>query len=186
VDYISKPFNNQEILARVKTHLGIQKLIREQLHLNQKLQDQNEELVESKNQHRIMIESSAEGVFKLDKEMKITECNSKFFSKLGFQREDLLGKPIGELINSEDPQKAIAEVATKRFGERATKNIRIQFCVNENSSLWEERKYYSMLVDSYGIWNLSNDIVHEKNVEKKHLGTICIVKLLPEKTPPPF
>ena len=181
VDYIEKPYNNNEILSRVKTHLRIQKLIKEKALLNEKLNEQNFELIESQNQYRIFLENSVDGVFKLDAQGRITDCNAKFFEKLGFKREDMYGKPIMEFINSESPEKIEKEITTKRFGDRAAKGLRVQFCVNENAPLWQEKKYYTMLLDAYGIWNLPNNVIHEKGIEKNFRGTMCIAKL-PLKT----
>lgn len=179
VDYITKPFNQEEVLIRVKTQLKIQKLLQEQQRLNKKLQTQNDELIESKNQYNIIVEEVTDGVFCLDTEGKIVRSNYKFFSALGYSEKEILGKPIEELINTESPSEVIPQLATKRFNKRATSNLKIQFCVNEKSPLWKERKYFTMRVDSFGIWNLPNTIVMEKGMNKTFLGTICIVKQSP-------
>lgn len=81
-----------------------------------------------------------------------------------------------DIINSEDPSGIYSKIATRRFGDRATLNLQVQFRVNENSSLWQEQKYFSLLLDSYGIWNLPNNKLYEKGIEKTYLGAICIVK----------
>lgn len=176
VDYISKPLRKEEVLSRVNTHLKIEKLIQEQKSLNKKLEAQNNELIESQNQYRIILEQSSDGVIRLDSEGKILSGNSKFLSYLGFEMNDLIERPVKDIVNSEDPSGIFRKIATRRFGDRATFNLKVQFCVNENSPAWNERKYYSLLLDSYGIWNLPNDKIYEKGTEKTFLGTICIVK----------
>jgi DNA-binding response OmpR family regulator len=50
VDYIAKPFHREEVLSWVQTHLKIEQLIQDKESLNKKLQDLNNELVESQNQ----------------------------------------------------------------------------------------------------------------------------------------
>ncbi|OQX05667.1 MAG: response regulator [Desulfobacteraceae bacterium IS3] len=47
VDYISKPFNTEEVLARVKTHLTIQSLHKELQHKNAELEEKNIRLQEA-------------------------------------------------------------------------------------------------------------------------------------------
>ncbi|HRQ38683.1 MAG TPA: response regulator [Chloroflexota bacterium] len=47
VDYITKPFQTEETLARVYTHLTIGKLQQELAQKNQELQEQNEQLLEA-------------------------------------------------------------------------------------------------------------------------------------------
>jgi PAS domain S-box-containing protein len=176
VDYIAKPFKREEVLSRVNSHLKIVRLIKDKESLNKKLQQQNDELIESQNQYRIIIEKSSDGVFRLDADGKILNSNSKFHSALGFDSKGLVGRPVMEIINSEDPSGIYSKIATRRFGDRATENLKVQFCVNEKSPIWQERKYFSLLLDSYGIWNLPNNKIYEKGTEKTYLGSVCIVK----------
>jgi PAS domain S-box-containing protein len=177
VDYITKPYKREEVISRVKTHLKIKRLIQEKEILNKQLLVQNDELIASQNQYRIILEKSSEGVFRLDAEGKISVSNAKFLSFLGFDAKELVDRPIMEIVNSEDPPNLYRNIATRRFGDRATLNLKVQFCVNENSSIWQERKYYSLLLDSYGIWNLPNNKIYEKGIDKNYLGAICIVKI---------
>lgn len=176
VDYIAKPFKREEVLSRVQTHLKIELLIQEQENLNKKLQDQNNELVESQNQYRVILEKSSDGVFSLDAEGKILSCNARFSSFLGFKVKELIGKPVMDIVNTEDPEGVYSKIVTKRFGDRATTGLKIQFCIDENSPVWQERKYYGLLLDSYGIWNLPNNKIYDKGTEKKFMGAICVVK----------
>lgn len=176
VDYIAKPFKREEVISRVKTHLKIERLIKKQESLNKKLQEQNNELIESQNQYRIILEKSFDGVFNLDTEGKILSCNARFGSFLEFEMKELIGRPIMDIVNSEDPSGAYRQIATRRSGDRATVNMQVQFCINENSPAWQERKYFSLLLDSYGIWNLPNNKIYEKGTDKTFMGTICIVK----------
>ncbi len=176
VDYITKPFKREEVLSRVDTHLKIQNLIKEKTRLNKVLSDKNDELIESENQYRIIIDKTADGVFRLDQNGKMLHTNARFYSLLEFSSDEIEGKNIGDLINTEEPAKIIPQIATKRFGDRATNGLKVQFCVNENSKLWKERKYFTLLVDSFGVWNLPNNVLIEKGSEKKFLGTLCIVK----------
>jgi len=176
VDYITKPFKREEVLSRVNTHLKIQNLIKEKTRLNEVLSEKNDELVESENQYRIIIDKTADGIFRLDPNGKILYSNEKFCSLLEFSSEEIEGKNISDLINTEAPDKTLPQIATKRFGERATRGLKVQFCINENSNLWKERKYFSLLVDSFGIWNLPNNVLVEKGSKKNFLGTLCIVK----------
>ena len=80
VDYIIKPFKREEVLSRVRTHLKLERMVQEQVSLNKKLLDQNDELIASQNQYRIILEKSSGGVFCLDAAGKITMANAKFYS----------------------------------------------------------------------------------------------------------
>ncbi len=151
-------------------------MIQEQESLNKKLQDQNNELIESQNQYRIILEKSSDGIFCLDAAGKIVSGNARFSAFLGFEVKELIGRSIMGIVNSGDPSGIYPKIMTRRFGDRATVNLKIQFCINENSPIWPERKYYSLLLDSYGIWNLPNNEIYEKGIEKTFMGATCIVK----------
>ena len=176
VDYIAKPFKREEVLSRVKAHLKIIRLIQDKESLNKKLQEQNDELIESQNQYRVIIEKSSDEVFRLDADGRILSSNARFRSVLGFTEKELVGRSVMDIVNSENSAELYPKITTRRFGDRATINMKIQFCVNENSPLWQEQKYYSLLLDSYGIWNLPNNKIYEKRTEKTYLGAVCIVK----------
>jgi len=176
VDYITKPFNYEEVLRRVETHLKIRKLMTNQLNLNKKLVDLTDELIEGRNHYQVISEKTSDGIFKLDYEKKIVSCNSKFSSILGYQEREIVGVPIDKLINVISPEIIMPQLTTKRFGERATHNLEVQFCVNDQSPLWEERKFHTLQVDSFGIWNMPNNKLIQKNKDKKFLGTLCFIK----------
>ena len=93
-----------------------------------------------------------------------------FHSPLGFEAEGIVGRPIMKIINSEDSSSIYPKIATRKCGDRATSNLKIQFCINENFSIWQERKHSTLLLDAYGIWNLPNNKLYEKGTEKKFLG----------------
>ena len=177
VDYIVKPFKREEVLSRVKTHLKIERLMQDKECLNKKLQHQNDELIESQNQYRIILEKSSDGVFHLDAEGRLISSNTKFHSALKLGTEGIVVRSIMDIVISEDPSGIFPKIATRRFGDRATSNLAVQFCVNKSSSILQDRKIHTLLLDSYGIWNLPNNKLYEKGKEKKYLGTICIVKI---------
>ena len=142
-------------------------MIKDKESLNKKLQDQNDELIASQNQYRIILEKSSDGVFRFDAEGKILTSNSMFHSPLGFEAEGIVGRPIMKIINPEDSSGIYPKIATHRCGDRATSNLKIQFCINENVSIWQERKHSTLLLDAYGIWNLPNNKLYEiRNREK--------------------
>jgi PAS domain-containing protein len=156
-------------------------LIQDKEGLNKKLKDQNNELVESQNQYRVILEKSSDGVFTLDAEVKVLRCNARFCSFLEFEINELVGRPIMDILNmdilnSEDHKDINPKIVTYRFADRATVDLKVQFCLNETLPTWQKRKHYSLMLDSYGIWNLPNNKIHDKGTEKTFMGAICIVK----------
>jgi adenylate cyclase len=58
VDYITKPFQLQEVLARIETHLNLRRL-------QQQLQDQNTRLQVAEEKYRSIFENAIEGIFQI-------------------------------------------------------------------------------------------------------------------------
>ncbi len=87
VDYVSKPFQAQEVIARVNTHLTIQRLRRQ-------LADRNRQL-ESANQH--ILEAVGEGIYGLDTEGRISFANPTAVQLTGYAEEELIGQSLHEL-----------------------------------------------------------------------------------------
>jgi DNA-binding response OmpR family regulator len=77
VDYITKPFKKEELLARVRTHIHLKNLI-------QSLENQNQELREltQKNQdlEQRVAERTAELKEALEKEKELNQLKSRFIT----------------------------------------------------------------------------------------------------------
>lgn len=83
VDYISKPFQAAEIVARVATHVKIRRLERQ-------LSDRNIELEQELTR---ILATMREGVFGLDLEGKITYANRAAANLTGWSERELVGQP---------------------------------------------------------------------------------------------
>ncbi len=168
-DYVFKPFNRKEVLTRVKNHLKGQLLIREKNRLIKKLQILNDELVESQFQYKNIIETISEIVIRLDPKGNIDSINPSFSKLLGYRISDIKGKPITDLIKSNSDGTSPAELITRRSGERITKNLKVEFKLQTNP-----KSTIKVTIDCFGLWNLPNNIVEEKGVDKRFLGTLIV------------
>ncbi len=88
VDFISKPFQAEEVIARVETQLKIHRL-------EQALSSRNRQL-EAENQR--ILESMGEGIFGVDTEGSITFANPAACRLTGWDEESVVGFPIIERL----------------------------------------------------------------------------------------
>jgi PAS domain S-box-containing protein len=88
VDYISKPFQAEEIVARVNTHVRLRELEVE-------LEQRNREL-ESENQR--ILSTMADAVCGLDADGRITYANRSARRITGYRDDQLLGQECAELL----------------------------------------------------------------------------------------
>ena len=83
VDYVSKPFQVAELLARVMTHL--------------ELRSARQRLAESELRYRRMFETASDGIVLLDRESgRITDVNPALTKMINLAPSQLLGRTFGE------------------------------------------------------------------------------------------
>jgi formate hydrogenlyase transcriptional activator len=92
VDYISKPFQSSEVIARVETHLKI-------YHLERYLEEKNRQL-KLDNAH--ILQSMREGLLELDINGKICYANQATLNISGWDIENLLGQDFHSCFQYND------------------------------------------------------------------------------------
>ena len=114
-DFVSKPFDRVILKARIGALLRRREAEREVTHLADRL--------------RLLLESTSEGIFGLDREGHCTFINAAAVKMLGYSREELLGQSIHALVHyrrrngspfpeSECPMnRAAREGAASRIGD---------------------------------------------------------------------
>jgi two-component system cell cycle response regulator len=93
VDYITKPIQYEELLARVNVHLTIRRL-------QQQLQKQNLLLEEQNERFRRLVEASFEGIIIYDND-RIVDLNQKLLKLFGYERSEILSLDGLPFVTSE-------------------------------------------------------------------------------------
>jgi diguanylate cyclase (GGDEF)-like protein/PAS domain S-box-containing protein len=92
VDYVNKPFEVGELLARIRTHLTL-RAMQEQLIV------QNTRLQVSELYYRRLFETAKDGILLLDiKSGKISSVNDSVVNMLGYSREQYINKSLSEVL----------------------------------------------------------------------------------------
>ncbi len=96
VDYISKPFSNEDMLKRVERAISYNRTVLE----NERLQ---QELVAEQKKTEAILHGMAELLIAVDIEARIISVNRMAESLLGFKIDEILGKNIDEILDAELP-----------------------------------------------------------------------------------
>jgi diguanylate cyclase (GGDEF)-like protein/PAS domain S-box-containing protein len=96
VDYVSKPFQVEELLARIKTHLTLRAV-------QKQLVTQNAQLHESETRYRRLFETAQDGILLVDFESgQVTDVNLSIVKMLGYSRDHFLNQNLWDILPFKD------------------------------------------------------------------------------------
>jgi two-component system sensor kinase FixL len=84
VDYIAKPFQSDEVVARVRTHIKIHRLESELARRNSELEEENQQILNAID----------EGIIGLDRDGRVTVLNPAASSITGWSAGDVIGERL--------------------------------------------------------------------------------------------
>lgn len=104
VDYITKPFQEEEVVARIESQLRIQRLSKQLSEKNAQLAEEirgrkiaQKQLQESEQRYRELFEGSVDGIVLRDGQGKIIDCNASYQKMLGYSLEEIKSLTCHEL-----------------------------------------------------------------------------------------
>jgi PAS domain S-box-containing protein len=180
VDYITKPFQVEEVLARVEHHLTIQRLQRQLQNQNQQLQQE----VREREQALQALEQAEEKFVKAFRSSpnpiaittltdgQFIDVNASFLRISGYQRQEMIGHTIAELNSGLDLAaytKAIADLQTKGAVHNQEFEFRTKTGQMRTVLLSIER------IDLAGVpcaLNIANDITERKQLENEFISLV--------------
>ncbi|WP_372759927.1 response regulator, partial [Litorivivens sp.] len=99
VDYISKPFQGDEVRARVRTQLRIHRLEMELSRRNVELEDENQQI----------LGAVAEGIFSLHRDLRIRSLNPQAEKLVERSLKDCVGETLFSLLSLEQQEDEVIE-----------------------------------------------------------------------------
>lgn len=124
--------------------------------------------------HRI-VDSVSDLVFQIDPTGVIVFVN-KNIRLLGYEEKDLIGKPFAEIYDGEIDDQRKLHIFSRRAGPRSLDEVEFTLKVDSNSNLYKLATNMSYLVSTLGLWNVPQEMVLEKGVEKEFLGSLLIAR----------
>ncbi len=156
--------------------LEIMKTLSERSRSDLNILDQSvSDLQKSQENFEDIVKSVSDIIIRISPDEIITYVNSSI-NILGYMPEDVIGKSIRAFLDEENKKETLEKLITQRIGLRATKDLEVWFKVNEGFLFPGGFKKLLFLVDSTGLWDVSNDIVKQTSTEKICLGCQLIAR----------
>lgn len=113
VDYVTKPFQEEELIARIELHLQLRRLSQDLANQNQQLQAEIAQREAAEAQIKILSkvsEQSPASIVITDVQGNIEYVNPKFEKLTGYKLEDVIGKNPRILKSGETPPQEYAHI----------------------------------------------------------------------------
>ena len=154
VDFITKPFQEKEVLARVRTHLAVRDM---QLHLKKMATEHAAEALEREERFGATFEQAAVGVAHVSPDGKFLRLNQKFCDIVGYSQEEMLDLTFQDITHSDD-----LEVDLEYVRQLLAREI-------ENYSM--DKRYYRK--DGSIVWvSLTVSLVFDKEGNPKYFVSV--------------
>ncbi len=190
VDYITKPFQREELLARISVHLHTRELTRRLREANELLETRveerttelaqtidalHDEIMERKRaeEERVRlaraIEQAAEAIFMSDAQWLITYVNPAFERMTGYSRDEIIGKHT-RILKSHTHESGYYHQIRETLGSDNVWSGRLT-TRKKDSSFFEADTTVSAVKDSKGAIinyvSILRDITHELKLERE-------------------
>ncbi|GAB4444671.1 MAG: response regulator [Anaerolineae bacterium] len=143
-DYVTKPFDVTEVVARINTHLTIHRLQQNLLAQNRQLQQENEKrrrvqeaLRESRGRYRLLAENSTDLISRQTLDGRLLYVSPACLPLLGYRIEEMIGQTIFEYIYPEDLA-AVQRALTPGDDCPSTSAVTCRVCRKDGEVIWLE------------------------------------------------
>ena len=178
VDYITKPFQQEEVLARVQTHVNLRYLTRQLREQNTRLEQEIQErqrkeaaLSESEERYRLLVERVKDyAIFMLDPSGRVVSWNSGAERIKGYQADEIIGQSFSRFYPDEDigrgrPQRLLKTAAAE--GQVEDEGWRVR---KDGSRFWADIVITALRDEDgnlRGFSKVTRDITDRKRAEEE-------------------
>jgi PAS domain S-box-containing protein len=117
--------------------------------------------------YRSLVEKSPDLVYVLDANARVLFINDTVATLLGYNKRDLIGKDLIDIVHPEDRQHAYWPLRERRKADRATRNLRLRLLTNDGQTRRYDLGFVYVSLDSVGLRPRGEP----SNPRDEHLGT---------------
>jgi len=137
-----------------------------------------ERLGEAEGFCRSLLAISPDIIYRLDEAGRIVAI-SPAVRKLGYEPEELVGKPFTDLVHPEDRSKSRSCFVERRIGERRTNNLEIRLISKHRGFQAYKVKFMNFALSARGFWNVPDSEI--SRADKCFVFSLGIAKDITER-----
>ncbi len=168
VDFISKPFQEQEVLARVRTHTQLRRL---QLDLERLVDERTSELRESEKRYQLAVAGSAAGLWDWDVRANKVYFSDRFQELLGYVPDELSNE-LEEFFSRLHPDDRgdVQSALDQHIQDSVAYDIEYRLCTKSGDYRWFHARGQALWDDDGEPTRMSgsiSDITDRKTAEEE-------------------
>lgn len=181
VDYITKPFQVEEVLARIETHLTLCRLQKQLQAQNQQLQQEIEQRTQAEEKFAKIFRSSPNPIAIVSLEMgQLLDVNPSFLRLSGYTSEEVMGKTANEIWSGRD-REACCEAVPCGIATAIQQLPQTGIIYNREFELRTklgELKIVLLSLELIELWSqpcallIANDITERKRLENEFISLV--------------
>lgn len=131
IDYITKPIEALELLARIRVHLGYRQM-------QQELKQQNQTLRAQEERWQLLLQATQDGIWEWDIQTDTMVFPTQYFALLGYGEAEITGDLAGwkALLHPQDRDRVLAHLKSYLERRRATYNLEYRLLCKDGSFKW--------------------------------------------------
>jgi len=163
VDFITKPFQEEEVLARLRTHMELRNM---QLNLERMVAKRTAEVIEGEQRFRATFEQAAVGIAHVSPEGRFLRINSKFCDIVGYSEEEMLSLTFQDITHPDDLDADLEYVRKVLNGKIETYSLDKRYYRKDGSTVWVNLTV-SLVFDRRGSPNYFVSVVKDISERKQ-------------------
>jgi PAS domain S-box-containing protein len=133
VDFISKPFQKEEVLARVRTHTELRSM---QLNLESMIAKRTAEIIEREQRFQATFEQAAVGIAHVSPEGRFLRINKKICDIVGYSEDEMLALTFQDITHPDDLDVDLEYVRQVLDREIETYSMDKRYYRKDGSTVW--------------------------------------------------
>ena len=183
VDYLTKPVDTGELVARSRTHLALRDLQKKLLNINVVLESQvaarTRELMASEAKYHRLFDTMMDAFELTDMTGRLLEWNRSYQAMLGYSEQELASKTRSDL----SPQKWHSieqKIIQEQIIPQGYSSVYEKECIKRDGTVFPVELRTFLLTDASGapsgMWSIVRDITERKTVEATLHNEIAVRK----------